>query len=83
MHSNQNPNSIPQTSGELTDDQLDQVNGGIFHILLAALGVKETFYDSMSEINDALGGKTTSSNVVAGPNGEGCTEYGLPTGLGR
>ncbi len=69
---------------ELSDDALDAVSGGAWPILgivggALAIGVAaaagKVLYDAVTEVSDAM---DTSTNVVAGPDGRGCTEHGLP-----
>lgn len=59
----------------LSDEQLDQASGGFLHWLFPAYAVDKTFGDSMRTLSDAMGG---SSNVMAGPDGEGDYKIGAP-----
>ena len=69
------------TNDELTLDQLDDVNGGIFAWLYAAV-VDATFGDACRKASDAMNGAVEkheeASGVVANADGSGCTDGHLP-----
>lgn len=59
-------------NNELTFDQLDNVNGGIYAY---AVAVKELFYDALTEIADAMDEANSSAGVVA--RGDGTDDTGF------